>query len=143
MMEEARTYGADPERGVLLVLSGRGNGKSSSAFGGMAAGLGQGIRVEVVHFIRRQREIELPVVDGGLPWEWSRDREDVVRAASAAWERALGLLRDPALDLVVLDELNSALEHGYVPLAEVIEAIGGRPPHQHVVITGRAARASH
>jgi cob(I)alamin adenosyltransferase len=149
---DARIAAADQDRGVLLVLTGSGKGKSSSAFGMLARALGHGMRVGVVQFIkgtfstgeeaffRRFPEVRYHVMGEGFTWE-TQDRDRDIRAASAAWEIALGLLRDPALELVVLDELNIALKYGYVPLADVIAAARARPPHQHVVITGRAAPA--
>jgi cob(I)alamin adenosyltransferase len=147
---DARIAAADQDRGVLLVLTGSGKGKSSSAFGMLARALGHGMRVGVVQFIkgtfstgeeaffRRFPEVRYHVMGEGFTWE-TQDRERDIRAASAAWTIALDMLHDHALELVVLDELNIALKYGYVPLADVIAATRGRPPHQHVIITGRAA----
>jgi cob(I)alamin adenosyltransferase len=149
---DERIAAANQDRGVLLVLTGSGKGKSSSAFGMLARALGHGMRVGVVQFIkgtfatgeeaffRRFPEVRYHVMGEGFTWE-TQDRERDVRAASAAWKIALGMLCDPALELIVLDELNIALKYSYVSLANVITAVRGRPPHQHVVITGRAAPA--
>lgn len=150
---DARIAAATQDRGVLLVLTGSGKGKSSSAFGMLARALGHGMHVAVVQFIkgtfstgeeaffRRFPEVRYHVMGEGFTWE-TQDRERDTQAAAAAWSIALQLLRDPALDLVVLDELNIALKYDYVPLREVIEAVRTRPSHQHVVITGRAAPAA-
>jgi cob(I)alamin adenosyltransferase len=147
---DARVAAASQDRGVLLVLTGSGKGKSSSAFGMLARALGHGMRVGVVQFIkgtfstgeeaffRRIPEVRYHVMGEGFTWE-VQDRERDIRAASAAWSQARSMLGDAAIDLLVLDELNIALKHGYVALSEVLAAVRLRPPHQHVVITGRAA----
>jgi cob(I)alamin adenosyltransferase len=147
---DARVAGAAIDRGVLLVNTGNGKGKSSSAFGMVARALGHGLRVAVVQFIkgaiptgeeaffRRFPEVEFHVMGEGFTWE-TQDPERDRRAALAAWERAAAFLTDPAFHLVVLDELNIALKLGLVPLERVTAALTTRPAHQHVVITGRAA----
>ena len=149
---DARIAAANQDRGVLLVLTGNGKGKSSSAFGMLARALGHGMRVGVVQFIkgtfstgeeaffRRFPEVRYHVMGEGFTWE-TQDRERDIQAAGAAWSIALQMLRDPAFDLVVLDELNIALKYDYVPLPDVMEAVSARPSRQHVVITGRAAPA--
>lgn len=142
---------ATQDRGVLLVHTGNGKGKSSSAFGMVARALGHGMRVAVVQFIkggfstgeetffRRFPEVEYHVMGEGFTWE-TQDRERDVRAANIAWERAKLFLADPAFHLVVLDELNIVLKYGYVPLADVLAALRARPERQHAVVTGRAAQ---
>lgn len=149
---DARIAAATVERGVVLVLTGNGKGKSSSAFGMVARALGHGISVGVVQFIkgrgstgeelffRRFPEVTYHVMGEGFTWE-TQDRERDTRAAHAAWTVAAALLRDDQIALVVLDELNIALRHHYVPLADVTNALRVRPPRQHVVVTGRGARA--
>ncbi|MBI1905263.1 MAG: cob(I)yrinic acid a,c-diamide adenosyltransferase [Rhodocyclales bacterium] len=141
---------ARTERGVLLVNSGNGKGKSSAAFGLVARALGHGMRVGVVQFIksrsdtgeeaffRRQPEVSWHVMGEGFTWE-TQDRERDIAAAGAAWEVAHAMLRDAGYGLVVLDELNIALKYGYIELASVIEALRARPLAQHVVVTGRGA----
>jgi cob(I)alamin adenosyltransferase len=147
---DARVAGAQTDRGVLVVNTGNGKGKSSSAFGMVARALGHGMRVAVVQFIkgslatgeeaffRRQPGVEYHVMGEGFTWE-TQDADRDRRAALAAWELAAGFLSDPGLQLVVLDELNIALKLGLVPLDEVLTAVQARPRHQHVVITGRGA----
>jgi cob(I)alamin adenosyltransferase len=148
----ARIAAATEQRGVLLVLTGNGKGKSSSAFGMVARALGHGMRVGVVQFIkgkyatgeraffRRFPEVSYHVMGEGFTWE-TQDRERDVRAAAAAWEVALGMLREPSYALLVLDELNIALRYRYLAVEAVVEALRTRPAAQHVVITGRGAPA--
>lgn len=147
---DGRVASARIDRGVLVVNTGNGKGKSSSAFGMVARALGHGMRVAVIQFIkgtfatgeesffRRFPELEYHVMGEGFTWE-TQDQERDRRAAMDAWGRAAALLGDPAVDLVVLDELNIALKLGLVPLEPVLAALAERPDRQHVVITGRAA----
>lgn len=147
---DARVAGATIDRGVLLVLTGNGKGKSSSAFGMVARALGHGMRAAVVQFIkgsfstgeetffRRFPEVQYHVMGQGFTWE-TQDAELDRRAALAAWELAEGVLKDPQIALVVLDELTIALKLGLVPLDRALAALEARPPHQHVVVTGRGA----
>jgi cob(I)alamin adenosyltransferase len=147
---DARVAEASEDRGVLVINTGNGKGKSSAAFGMMARALGHGMRVAVVQFIkgsfstgeetffRRFPEVEYHVMGEGFTWD-TQDRERDIRAADAAWAKARAFLADPDCDLVVLDELNIALKLGYVPLDEVLSALLARPPRQHAVVTGRAA----
>jgi cob(I)alamin adenosyltransferase len=149
---DASIAAATEERGVLLVLTGNGKGKSSSAFGMVARALGHGLRVGVVQFIkgryatgesaffRRFPEVSYHVMGEGFTWE-TQDRERDIRAAAAAWEVAVDLLHEPSYALIVLDELNIALRYRYFELEAVLEALHSRPAAQHVVITGRGAPA--
>jgi cob(I)alamin adenosyltransferase len=150
---DARVAGATLERGVLVVNTGNGKGKSSAAFGMVARALGHGMKVGVVQFnkgshatgeeafFRRFPELEYHVMGDGFTWE-TQDPDLDRRAALAAWSQAAELLADPAFQLVVLDELNIALKLGLVPLDRVLEALDARPAHQHVVVTGRGAPAA-
>lgn len=147
---DARIAAAQIDRGVLVVHTGNGKGKSSSAFGMVARALGHGMRVAVVQFIkgsfstgeeaffRRFPEVEYHVMGEGFTWE-TQDRDRDARAAATAWERARRFLADAALQLIVLDELNIALKYHYVRLTDALDALRHRPAHQHVVITGRGA----
>ncbi len=147
---DARVSSAQEDRGVLVVNTGNGKGKSSSAFGMVARALGHGMKVAVIQFIkgsfatgeeaffRRFPELEFHVMGEGFTWE-TQDKERDRRAALAAWETARGFLADPAYQMVVLDELNIALKLGLVPKDQVLEALQARPSHQHVIVTGRAA----
>ena len=147
---DAAIAGAPDERGVLLVNTGNGKGKSSAGFGLVARAIGHGMRVGVVQFIkgrsdtgeeaffRRQPEVAWHVMGEGFTWE-TQDRARDVATAEAAWQQASALLRDPAIGLVVLDELNIALKYQYLDAERVTADILARPQHQHVVVTGRAA----
>ena len=147
---DAKIAAASIDHGVLVVNTGNGKGKSSSAFGMVARALGHGMRVGVVQFIkgtystgeeaffRRFPEVDYHVMGAGFTWE-TQDKDRDTRAALAAWKEARRMLADAVFELVVLDELNIALKYRYIPLDEVLEALRARPPLQHVVVTGRAA----
>jgi len=146
---EERIAKADVDRGVLVVLTGPGKGKSSSAFGMVARAVGHGFRTGIVYFIKsrttgeqklfkRLPEIDLYLMGEGFTWN-TQDREKDRAAADRAWQAARAFLSNPAMRLVVLDELNVALKHGMIDLEPVLEALDQRPPDQHVVITGRGA----
>ncbi|PVZ13950.1 MULTISPECIES: cob(I)yrinic acid a,c-diamide adenosyltransferase [unclassified Pseudomonas] len=149
---DERIASADGDCGVLLVLGGNGKGKSSSAFGMLARALGHGMRCGVVQFIKGRNstgeelffrrfpeEVSYHVMGEGFTWE-TQDRQRDIAAAQAAWVKARELLADPAIGLVVLDELNIALKHGYLELDQVMEDLQARPTMQHVVVTGRGAK---
>ena len=142
---------AQDEYGLLLVHTGNGKGKSSSAFGMVARALGHGIKVGVVQFIKGAAstgeeaffrrfldEVHYHVMGEGFTWE-TQDRQRDIAKAREAWAVAAELLADPEIGLVVLDELNIALKYGYLELAPVLADIESRPLQQHVVVTGRGA----
>lgn len=142
---------AQEERGVIVVNTGNGKGKSSAGFGVVARALGHGMQVGIVQFIKGRGDtgeenffrrfpdqVTYHVMGEGFTWE-TQDRERDIAKAQAAWEVARGMLRDPAIHLVLLDELNIALKLGYLDVAAVIADLQQRPPMQHVVITGRGA----
>ena len=150
---DAKIASATLARGVLVVNTGNGKGKSSAGFGMLARALGHGMRVGVVQFIkgafstgeeaffRRFPEVSYHVMGEGFTWE-TQDRERDIAAARAAWQTAAGMLADDAYQLVLLDELNIALKHHYIDTDEVIAALASRPPMQHVIVTGRGAPAA-
>lgn len=141
---------AQQERGVLLVNTGNGKGKSSAAFGVVARARGHGLEVAVVQFVkgrsdtgeeaffRQQPGIRWHVGGEGFTWE-TQDKERDARAAQAAWAQACIYLTDPGIGLVVLDELTYAFKYGWLDLDAVLAQLAARPVSQHVVITGRAA----
>ncbi|MDX5409441.1 MAG: cob(I)yrinic acid a,c-diamide adenosyltransferase [Thauera sp.] len=141
---------AQAERGVLLVNTGNGKGKSSAGFGLVARALGHGMKVGVVQFIkgrsdtgeeaffRAQPGVSWHVMGEGFTWE-TQDRARDVATAEAAWDVARGLLQDPSVGLVVLDELNIALKYRYLEVDTVVADLLARPTMQHVVVTGRGA----
>ena len=141
---------ATRDQGVLLIHTGNGKGKSSAGFGMLARALGHGMRVGVVQFIkgafstgeeaffRRFPDVDYHVMGEGYTWE-IQDRERDIAAAQSAWHKAASMLADPALQLVLLDELNIALKHRYIAVDDVTAALKDRPPMQHVIVTGRGA----
>lgn len=147
---DAKIASATQQRGVILVHTGNGKGKSSAAFGMVARALGHGMRAGVVQFIkgsfstgeetffRRFPEVEYHVMGEGYTWE-TQDRERDIAKAHEAWQVAHTMLRNPDLQLVVLDEINIALKLRYIEIGQVLEALRNRPAMQHVVLTGRGA----
>lgn len=141
---------ADQEKGLLLVLTGNGKGKSSSAFGMLARALGYGMKVGVAQFIkgrsdtgeeaffRRQPGVEWHVLGEGFTWD-TQDRDRDIQKAREGWEVVRRFLANPAINLVILDELTYTLKYGYLDTAQVLADIAARPPMQHVVVTGRGA----
>lgn len=142
---------AQQERGVIVVNTGNGKGKSSSGFGVVARALGHGMQVGIVQFIKGRgdtgeenffrrfpEQVSYHVMGEGFTWE-TQDRQRDIEKANAAWEVARGMLHDPKINLVLFDELNIALKLGYLDVATVIADLQQRPPMQHVLITGRGA----
>ena len=141
---------AATERGVLLVNTGNGKGKSSAAFGVAARAIGHGLRVAVVQFVKSRKDtgeeavlgvhpgVAWHVMGEGFTWETQDPGRDAA-AARAAWEVARGYLADPAIGLVVLDEMTYAFKYQWLTLGEVLAVFAARPPMQHVIVTGRAA----
>src|SRR6188768_162032 len=139
--------------GLLMVLTGPGKGKSSSAFGMVARALGWDMRVGIVqfikgkwqtgekHFYRRFPEhVTFEVMGEGFTWD-VQDRQRDIAAAQKAWERSCRMILDPQLDFVLLDELNIALRNEYLEVAEVVAFLAQRPRDKHICITGRDAPA--
>ncbi len=148
---DAKIAAADKEIGILIVNTGNGKGKSSSAFGIVTRALGHGMKVGVVQFIkgamstgeekflrRFPDEVSFHAMGEGYTWE-TQDRERDIAKAGEAWEQARRFLQDPAYGMVVLDELNIALKYKYLDVHTVIADLLDRPVMQHVVVTGRAA----
>ncbi len=151
-VQDREVAGKTVEKGLLIVHTGPGKGKSTAALGLMLRMIGRGRRTAMVQFIkggwdtgeRRVLEGFGPLVQWhtmgeGFTWE-TQDRERDVAACRRAWDRARALLACDDLSLLVLDELNIALRYDYLSLDEVLEAIASRPPMLHVVVTGRQAK---
>ena len=140
---------ATEQRGVCVLLTGDGKGKSTSAFGMLMRSLGYGHKVAVVQFIKgeqlsgeeiflKEKYPEIPFFQMGTGFTWdSQDREADIVAAKATWEFAENLLQDPEINLLILDELTYMLAFDYLEEDSIIEAIQNRPMHQSVIITGR------
>ena len=140
------------EKGLLIVHTGKGKGKSTAAFGLVFRALGNGMKVGVVQFVKgRWRtgeraalekfgdQVTVSTMGEGFTWE-TQDRARDIAAARAAWQKARALVMDDEHQLVVLDELNIVLRYDYLDLAEVLAVLGARPPMKHVVVTGRNAK---
>jgi cob(I)alamin adenosyltransferase len=139
-------------KGLLIVNTGTGKGKSTAAFGLVLRMVGNGGRCAVVQFIKGAWNTgERSVLEGfgdmvrwhtlgeGFTWE-TQDKARDIAAAARAWETAKALMAEPDLKLIVLDELNIALRYDYLPLTEVVETLKHRRPDLHVVVTGRNAK---
>jgi len=149
VMDE-RIASASDERGLLIINTGNGKGKSSAAFGVALRALGHNLRVGIVQFIKgrdstgeeaffkRLPDVPFHVTGDGFTWD-TQNREQDEATAHKGWEIALSLLQDPKMELVVLDELNIVLKYRYLPLETVLDGLKNRPPMQHVIITGRGA----
>lgn len=141
---------ASKKKGVLLVLTGNGKGKSSSAFGMVARALGHGMKVGVCQFIKSRTDtgeeaffnvhpnINWHVLGDGFTWD-TQNRQQDIDTSIKGWAIAVKMLQDPYYDLVVLDEMTYLLKYKYLDESEVLEKIADRPYMQHVVITGRGA----
>jgi cob(I)alamin adenosyltransferase len=140
------------EKGLLMVHTGTGKGKSTAAWGLAMRCLGHGLKLGVVQFVKGRRDtgerffltrfpdlVEVKVMGEGFTWE-TQDRARDIAAARAAWKEAKRMLADPALHLVILDELNIVLRKDYLPLAEVVDGLLAKRPDLHVVVTGRNAK---
>lgn len=146
---DASIAAADAERGVSILLTGNGKGKSSSAFGMVIRSLGYNLRAGVVQFIKGEQlsgeelylrdrcpEVTFYQMGTGFTWD-TQDRSGDIAAAIRTWEEATKMLVDPSYNLVVLDELTYMLSFKYLDEAEVIRALKDRPKGQSVIVTGR------
>ncbi len=142
---------ADKDKGLLLVITGNGKGKSSSGFGMVARALGHNMRVGVVQFIkgaystgeetffrRFPEQVEYHVVGDGFTWDTQNLEQDIA-SAEAGWEICKKLLNDSEIDIVLFDELNIVLKMKYLNTDAVLADIADRPSMQHVIVTGRGA----
>jgi len=140
------------EKGLLMVHTGKGKGKSTAAMGLAARAIGNGMKVGIVQFVKGawatgEREVlaEFPdlctmrAMGDGFTWD-TQDRERDIAAARAAWDYAKQIMADPSYRLIILDELNIVLRYGYLPLNEIVETLKGKPEMLHVLITGRNAK---
>ena len=147
---DAAIAASNQDKGLLLVLTGNGKGKSSSAFGMVARALGHGMKVGVCQFIKARTDTgeeaffsshencDWHVLGDGFTWD-TQDRTQDIATSEKGWEVAKSMLTDPSYDLVVLDELTYLLSYKYLDADDVLDDIQNKPTAQHVVITGRAA----
>lgn len=140
------------EKGLIMVHTGKGKGKSTAAFGVVFRAIGNGMRVGVVQFVKGKwatgerkvleafpDQVEITAMGDGFTWE-TQDRQRDIAAARKAFETAKTMIADDRLDLVLLDEINIVLRYDYLDIAEVIEALKTKPEMKHVILTGRNAK---
>ena len=144
---DARVAAAQDERGIVMVFTGNGKGKTTAAFGTATRAVGPGKKVGVIQFIKgtwpngernllEPHGVEFQVMATGFTWN-TQDRDSDTAACLAVWEHARRMLADDQLDLVLLDELTYMVAYDYLPLESVLSALRERPAHQSVIITGR------
>jgi len=144
---DARIEAAQERRGILIVFTGNGKGKTTAAFGTVTRAVGHGQRAGVIQFIKGEwpngeknllepHGVEFQVMATGFTWE-TQNKETDTLACQAVWQHGKRMLADESLDLVVLDELTYMVSFSYLDLQEVIDALKARPVHQTVIITGR------
>lgn len=139
-------------KGLLIVHTGTGKGKSSAAFGMVMRGITHGFNIGIVQFIKGPWEsgernvllkfpeqVEIHAMGEGFTWE-TQDRERDIAVTKKAWEKSKAFIEDPNIKMVVLDELNIALRYDYLPLEEVIDTLKSRAPDKHIIVTGRNAK---
>nr|MBI3611634.1 cob(I)yrinic acid a,c-diamide adenosyltransferase [Nitrospirota bacterium] len=149
---DRRIEAAQEERGLVIVYTGAGKGKTTAAMGMVLRCIGHGMKVAIVQFIKGAmdtaeervlksfgEQVVFLRMGEGYTWE-TQDRARDTGMAQKAWAAATEFLRDPAYAMVILDEFNIALQHDYVRFADVLPVLQARPPMQHVVITGRGAK---
>ena len=149
---EERKARATLEKGLIIVNTGAGKGKTTAALGLAFRALGQGLKVGIVQFIKGAiptgeaalaKKLDLPLemhtMGDGFTWN-TQDRDKDIASARRAWDKAVSLLRDETFGLVILDELNIVLKYDYLPLEEVLEELRNKRPMLHVAITGRNAK---
>lgn len=160
-VQEQRLAQASQEKGLIIVNTGNGKGKTTAALGMVLRSLGHGYRVAIVQFIKGAWEpaekaafqhwtsaapgetpqLEFHAMGEGFTWE-TQDRERDTEKAQAAWEKALEFIRNPELRLVLLDEINIALKLGYLDVQDVLAGLEQKPAQSHVILTGRGAPAA-
>ena len=140
------------ERGLLIVHTGKGKGKSTAAFGMVFRAIGHGFKVGVVQFVkgawgtgerdvleRFADQVTIKAMGEGFTWDVA-DRQRDIAAARAAWDEAKAMIADPQYRMVLLDELNIVLRYDYLPLEEVLAVLRNKPRDTHVIVTGRNAK---
>ncbi|WP_159651574.1 cob(I)yrinic acid a,c-diamide adenosyltransferase [Vibrio atypicus] len=140
---------AQEEKGLLLIITGNGKGKSTSGFGTVARAVGHGLKCSVAQFIKgtwdngernllEKLGVEFQVMATGFTWETQNKSADT-ESAQLVWQECKRMLQDESIDVVLFDELTYMVSYGYIDLDEVVEALNNRPKMQSVVITGRGA----
>ncbi|MDV7103974.1 cob(I)yrinic acid a,c-diamide adenosyltransferase [Vibrio sp. TH_r3] len=149
---DSKVKAAQTEKGLLLVITGNGKGKSTSGFGTIARAVGHDQRCAVAQFIKgtwdngeknllEKLGVEFQVMATGFTWN-TQDKEADTVAAQQVWKECKRMLKDESIDVILFDELTYMVTYGYIDLDEVLEALQARPTEQSVIITGRAAHRS-
>jgi cob(I)alamin adenosyltransferase len=140
------------EKGLLIVHTGKGKGKSTAALGMVMRAIGHGFKIGIVQFVKGKWEtgervvlerfadqVTINTMGEGFTWE-TQNRERDIAAARAAWTQAVSLIQNPEIKMVLLDELNIVLRYDYLPLEEVLAVLRDKPEDKHVIVTGRNAK---
>lgn len=151
-VQEVRVTNASTEKGLIIVNTGNGKGKTTAALGMVLRALGHGYKVAIIQFIKGAWEpaekrvfsiwqddlLEFHAMGEGFTWE-TQDRDRDIEKAIEAWQKGLEYIRNPDFKLVLLDEINIALKLGYLAVEEVLAGLAQKPPDNHVILTGRGA----
>lgn len=150
-VQEERLKARSREKGLIVVNTGDGKGKTSAALGMVMRSLGHGFRVAIVQFIKGAWEpaekavlsqwsdqLEFQAMGEGFTWE-TQDRDRDIQKAQAGWEKALEYISNPDYKMILLDEINVALKLGYLNVDDVLAGLASKPPESHVILTGRGA----
>lgn len=148
--QDSKVAARDAEKGLIIVHTGKGKGKTTAALGMVIRAVGHGMRVGMVQFVKgamttgeaavlaRFPEVDFHAMGEGFTWN-TQDRTRDIATARAAWEEVKRMIADPSYDLIVADELNIVLRYDYLPVDEVLEVLSTKGAMTHVVITGRNA----
>lgn len=150
-VQEQRLADKIDRKGLIIINTGNGKGKTTAALGMVLRSLGHGYKVAIVQFIKGawepaekavfemwQDQLEFHAMGEGFTWE-TQDRDRDIQKAQAAWAKALGFIQNPDFHLVLLDEVNIALKLGYLSVEEVLAGLAQKPEDSHVILTGRGA----
>ncbi|MGI8501447.1 MAG: cob(I)yrinic acid a,c-diamide adenosyltransferase [Hassallia sp.] len=153
-VQDQRIANAVPEKGLIIINTGNGKGKTTAALGMVLRSLGHGYKVAIIQFIKGawepsekkvfsmwQDQLEFHAMGEGFTWE-TQDRDRDLDKAYDAWQKSLEYIRNPDFKLVLLDEINIALKMGYLQVEEILAGLEQKPPEKHVILTGRGAPAA-
>ncbi len=153
-VQDQRIANAVPEKGLVIINTGNGKGKTTAALGMVLRSLGHGYKVAIVQFIKGawepsekkvfsmwQDQLEFHAMGEGFTWE-TQDRDRDLDKANDAWQKSLEYIRNPDFKLVLLDEINIAVKMGYLQVEEILAGLQQKPPDKHVILTGRGAPAA-
>jgi cob(I)alamin adenosyltransferase len=153
-VQDQRIAEATTEKGLIIINTGNGKGKTTAALGMVLRSLGHGFKVAVVQFIKGgwepsekkvfshwSEQLEFHAMGEGFTWE-TQDRDRDLEKANIAWEKSVEFIKNPEFKLVLLDEINIALKLGYLKVAQVLDGLVEKPPDKHIILTGRGAPAA-